>query len=51
MDPLCGLVVRVPDYRSRGSEFDAWPYQIFCEAVGLERRPLGLTRITEKIFE
>jgi hypothetical protein len=24
---LCGLVVRVPGYRSRGTEFDSWRYQ------------------------
>jgi hypothetical protein len=26
---LCGLVVRVPGYRSRGPEFDSQRYQIF----------------------
>jgi hypothetical protein len=25
----CGLVVRVPGYRSRGPGLDSWPYQIF----------------------
>jgi hypothetical protein len=29
LDRLCGLVVRVPAYRSRGSEFDSRRYQIF----------------------
>jgi hypothetical protein len=29
LDRLCGLVVRVPGYRSRGSEFDSRRYQIF----------------------
>jgi hypothetical protein len=26
---LCGLVVRVPGYRSRGPGFNSWRYQIF----------------------
>jgi hypothetical protein len=29
MDRLCGLVVRVSGYRSRGPGFDSRPYQIF----------------------
>jgi ABC-type enterobactin transport system permease subunit len=29
LDRLCGLVVRVPGYRSRGLGFDSWHYQIF----------------------
>jgi hypothetical protein len=41
MDPLCGLVVRVPGYRPRGPGFDFWSYQIFRVAVGLERGPLS----------
>jgi hypothetical protein len=28
-DRLCGLVVRVPGYRSRGPGFDSRGYQIF----------------------
>jgi hypothetical protein len=36
-DRLCGLVVRVPGYRSRGPRFDSRRYQIFWEVVGLER--------------
>jgi hypothetical protein len=28
-DRLCGLVARVPGYRSRGSGFDSRRYQIF----------------------
>jgi hypothetical protein len=28
-DRLCGLVVRVPGYRSRGHGFDSRRYQIF----------------------
>jgi hypothetical protein len=47
----CGLVVRVPGYRSRGPGFDSRPYQIFWEVVGLERGPLGLVRISEELLE
>jgi hypothetical protein len=36
-DRLCGLVVRVPGYRYRDPGFDSRSYQIFWEAVGLER--------------
>jgi hypothetical protein len=36
-DCLCGLVVRVPGYRSRGPGFNSRRYQIFWEVVGLER--------------
>jgi hypothetical protein len=43
-DRLCGLVVRVPGYRSRGPGFDSRCYQIFLEVVGLERGPLSLVR-------
>jgi hypothetical protein len=31
---LCGLVVRVSGYRSRGPGFDSRPYQIFWEVGG-----------------
>jgi hypothetical protein len=48
MDPLCGLVVRIPSYKSRDSGFESRRYQIFWEVVGLERRPLSLVRITEE---
>jgi hypothetical protein len=50
-DRLCGVVVRVPGYWSRGPEFNSRRYQIFCEAVGLERGPLSLVRITEELLE
>jgi hypothetical protein len=43
-DGLCGLVVRVPGYRSRGPGFDFW------EVVGLERGPLSLVSTTEKLL-
>jgi hypothetical protein len=42
---LSGLMVRIPDYRSRGPEFDpgaTW------EVVVLERGPLSLVRITDE---
>jgi hypothetical protein len=48
---LCGLVVRVPGYRSIGPGFDSWRYQIFWEVVGLERDPLSLLVIFEELLE
>jgi hypothetical protein len=48
-DPLCGLVVRVPGYRSRGPGFDSQHYQIFWEVVGLEQGPLSLVSTTEEL--
>jgi hypothetical protein len=33
VDCLCGLVVRVPGYRSRGPQFDSRCYQIFWDVV------------------
>jgi hypothetical protein len=50
MDRLCGLVVRIPGYRSRGAGFDS-RYQIFWEVVGLERDPLSLVRIIEELLK
>jgi hypothetical protein len=41
-DCLCGLVVRVPGYRSGCPTFDSRRYQIFWEVVCLERDPLSL---------
>jgi hypothetical protein len=38
---LCGLVVRVPGYRSRCSGFDSRRYRIFWEVVGMERGPVS----------
>jgi hypothetical protein len=50
-DRLCGLVVRVSGYRSRGSGFDFRRFHIFREAVGLERGPLSHVRTTEELPE
>jgi hypothetical protein len=49
-DRLCGLVVRVPDYRSRGPGFDSLRYHIFWEVVGLERGPLSLVSTIEELL-
>jgi hypothetical protein len=45
------LVVEVPGYRSRDPGFDSRRYQIFWEAVSLERGPLSLVIITEELLE
>jgi hypothetical protein len=37
-------------YRSRGPGFDSRRFQIFWEAVGLERGPLNLVTITEELL-
>jgi hypothetical protein len=50
-DRLCGLVARVPGYRSRGTGYDSRRYQIFWKVVGLERGPLSLVRIIEELLE
>jgi hypothetical protein len=47
VDRLCGLVVTVPSYRSRGPGFYSRRYKIFWELVGLERGPLSLVRIID----
>jgi hypothetical protein len=48
VDRLCGLEVRTPGYRSRGTGFDSRSYQIFWEVVDLERGPLSLVSTTEE---
>jgi hypothetical protein len=50
-DRLCGLVVRVPGYRSWGPRFASRCYQIFWVSAGLERGPLSLVRIIEELLE
>jgi hypothetical protein len=47
----CGLVVRVPAYRSRGPGFDSCRHQIFLEVLGVERRLRSFVRINEKLLE
>jgi hypothetical protein len=49
-DRFCGLVVRVPDYRSRGPGCDFQPYRIFLVAVSLKRGPLSLVKIIEELL-
>jgi hypothetical protein len=51
IDRLCGLVVTVLGYKSRGPGFDSRRYKIFLVVVGLERGPLSLVRITEELLE
>jgi hypothetical protein len=48
---LCGLVVRIPGYRSRRPEFDSRRYQISWEIVVLERGPLIIVRTIEGLLE
>jgi hypothetical protein len=50
-DRLCGLVVRVPGYRSKGSGLDSRRYQIFWEVVSLERGPLSLVSTLRSYLE
>jgi hypothetical protein len=49
-DRLCGLVVRVSGYRTRGPGFHSRRFQIFWEPMGLERGPLSLVRTTEELL-
>jgi hypothetical protein len=49
-DRLCGLVVTVPGYKSRGPGFDSRRYQIFWEVVGLERGTLSLVSTIEELL-
>jgi hypothetical protein len=48
-DRLCGLVVRVLDYRFRGPGFDSRHYK--KKVVGLERGPLSLVSTTEELLD
>jgi hypothetical protein len=49
LDRLCGLVVRVLVYRSRGPGFDSRGLQ--KKVVGLERGPLSLVSTTEELLD
>jgi hypothetical protein len=49
-DRLCGLVVRVLDYRYRGPGFDSRALQE-KKVVGLERGPLSLVSTTEELLD
>jgi hypothetical protein len=46
----CGLVARVPGYRSRGPWFDSRRYQIFWEVVDQERGPLNHVSTIEELL-
>jgi hypothetical protein len=48
MDRLCGLVVRVPGYRSGGPGIDSRELQE-KKVVGLERGTLSLVSTTEEL--
>jgi hypothetical protein len=49
-DRLCGLVVRVSGYRSRGPGSIPGDTRLLLEVVGLERGPLSPVSITEELF-
>jgi hypothetical protein len=49
LDCLCGLVVRVPGYRSGGPGFDSRTLQ-GKKIVVLERGPLSLVSTTEELL-
>jgi hypothetical protein len=48
---FCGLVVRVPEYRSRNPGFDSRHYQIFLVVVGLVRGPPRFVTKIEVLLE
>jgi hypothetical protein len=49
IDRLCGLVVRVPGYRSGGP--GSFPGTTKKKVVGLERGPLSLVSTTEELLD
>jgi hypothetical protein len=49
-DRLCGLVVRVAGYRSRGPGSIPGTTRFFWQVVGLERGPLSLVSTTEELL-
>jgi hypothetical protein len=50
-DRRCGVVARVPGYRSRCHGFVSRRYHIFWEVVGLERGPISLVSIIKELLE
>jgi hypothetical protein len=46
----CGLVIRVPGYRTRNPGSIPRRYQISCEVMGLERGPLSLVNTIEDLL-
>jgi hypothetical protein len=51
VDRLCGLVVRVSSYRSRGPCSIPNATRFFSERVGLEWGPLSLVSTAEELLE
>jgi hypothetical protein len=49
LHPLCGLVVRVPGYRSGGP--GSIPGSTRKKVVGLERGPLSFVSTTEELLD
>jgi hypothetical protein len=50
-DRLCGLVVRVPGYRSGGPGSIPGTTRIKKKVAGLERGPLSLVSTTEELLD
>jgi hypothetical protein len=51
VDRLCGLVVRVPGYRSRVQGSTSGATRFFWLVAGLEWGPLSLVSTTEEEFQ
>jgi hypothetical protein len=51
MDHFHDVVVRVPDYISRGPRYISWRYQIFSDLVDLDWGPISCVRIIEELLE
>jgi hypothetical protein len=49
-DSLCGLVVTIPGYSTRGPGFDSRRYRNFWELVSVERRPFSLVRMIQLLL-
>jgi hypothetical protein len=50
-DRFCGLVVRVPGYRSRGHRFDSWHYQILLRSNGSGTGSTSIVGTIEELLE